>query len=157
MQQAQTTETINVDNLTDAEAKRELRKRLLASSGGPLSLDQMTCKLVLKAGGPTFRPNGRGFICNQTGHKIPEGRRNCGNFASRISGTAVGAKKKRGKKLDQPVMANGPQPIKTVAYRRYASGFLLYCPYCGCSSRSEKDFPDFMTCGHCGRQMHTQY
>ena len=84
-------------NISQAEAKRELKQRRGDNRDVVLSLSQEVMTLVVAAGGPTFKQVSarRGFICNQTGERVGSGRTQA--YAARVVNGALATKEQRAK------------------------------------------------------------
>lgn len=72
------------NNSAEAKEVKEARKRLHQMRGTGFVLTPDAAKLIMTAGGPTFRTISGGYRCNQTGEKV--GRGGTKNYCRRVYG-----------------------------------------------------------------------
>jgi hypothetical protein len=138
-------------NLISAvKVKSELRKRF---KGEVLELTPELCKLIMNSGGPTFKPCGRGFRCNQTGEFV--GKKTIA-YANRISGIANTGTQKSFKDEEKERVREAEEKRKAIEAlpfaRKYGSlwsGYYLYCPNCQTELGTEERFHTWSTCPSC--------
>ena len=138
-------------NLISAvKVKSELRKRL---KNEVLKLTPESCKLIMNSGGPTFKPCGRGFRCNQTGEFV--GKKTTA-YANRISGIANTGAQKSFKDEEKERAREAEEKRKAIEALPFAhkygnsfSGFWIYCPSCHKELGSVEKFHTWSTCPYC--------
>lgn len=135
---------------TEKEAKRQLRQKL---NSGLTTLTPEVAKLIMAAGGPTFRTVSGGFRCNQTGEKV--GRGGTESYRRRVYELATPPKPvgTTNKSQDQSVMRPIQRPIPEVDISE--PGRAIYCPNPRCQrffDFARNTIEGISTCGRCGEQ-----
>ncbi|MFA5029605.1 MAG: hypothetical protein WC518_02515 [Patescibacteria group bacterium] len=104
---------------------------------GQLALDQPTCALVVRAGGPTFSSKGvegGSFRCNQTGHIVKGTQTN--TFRARICGGAIckpppNTETSTNTSAHSSTTSNRSSSSSSIPTVEWTEGNAVYCPSCG--------------------------
>lgn len=128
--------------MNQQEAKGALAAKRRESKA--LTLTAEVSKLIIAAGGPTYRQSGKGFRCVQTGESVGKHTK---NFTARVFSLAGGGEFKANEDAAKAALARAFLP------GAYISFGYVYCPKLGCSSSfgtKSSLAGSVQTCGRCG-------
>lgn len=110
-----------------------------------LSLTAEVCKLIIAAGGPTYRQSGKGFRCVQTGEHVGKVE----NFTRRVFNLAGTGDKQAKEEAAKAALAKA----RAFLPGAYISFGYVYCPKLGCSASfgAQSNLAGTVqTCSRCG-------